>query len=145
MDKVNHFELHADDVERAKKFYKDVFGWHIEKAQMPGPDYHMITTVPTDENQMPKEVGAINGGMQKRSHPAETTVVVINVSNLQEALEKVKNSGGKVVMPETKMGDMGLYARVHDTEGNLIGIWQNVSRTEKTESTPAAQAQTKPS
>jgi len=128
MDKVVHFELHADNLERAKKFYSSVFGWKIEKAPMPGPEYHLITTVATDEKNMPKEVGAINGGMQQRNSPKETTVIVINVPSLDEALKRAEKADAKVVSPKTQVGDMGLYARVADTEGNIIGLWQDLPR-----------------
>ena len=128
MDKVVHFEIPADNIERAKKFYNSVFGWKIEKAPMPGPEYHMITTVPTDEKQMPKELGAINGGMQKRSVPKEGPVIVINVPSLEEALKKAEKAGAKVVVPKMEVGDMGLYARITDTEGNIIGVWQDLPR-----------------
>ena len=65
MDKVQHFELPVDNLERAKKFYKSIFGWELKDA--PEMSYTMITTVPTNKEGVPKEAGAINGGMFKRS------------------------------------------------------------------------------
>lgn len=59
MDKVVHFEIPVDNVEKAKKFYKDVFNWEVESY--PGMDYTMCRTVAIDDKHMPKEVGAING------------------------------------------------------------------------------------
>jgi len=128
MDKVVHFEIPADDVDRAQKFYKDLFGWDIQKSgEMP---YWMIKTVETDEKMMPKEAGAINGGMLQRDEKNDPTgtkpVIVINVSNVEEYCKKVEEAGGKVVMPTMKVGDMGIYARIKDTENNIIGLWQNV-------------------
>ena len=130
MNKVVHFEIPADDVDRAQKFYKDLFGWDIEKAgEMP---YWNIHTVETDDKMMPKEVGAINGGMLKRDEendPSGTKpVIVINVPNVEEHCKKVENAGGKVVMPTMKVGDMGMYARVQDTENNIIGLWQDLKK-----------------
>lgn len=126
MDKVVHFEIPADDLKRAQKFYKEIFNWKINKAPMPGPEYYMITTVATDEKQMPKEPGAINGGMMKRNAKGEMPVLVINVPSLDKYLKKITAAGGKVVTPKQQVGDMGLYARITDTEGNVIGIWQNL-------------------
>lgn len=126
MNKVVHFEILADDTTRAQNFYRDVFGWKIEKTSMPGHEYYMVTTVETDEQQVPKEPGAINGGMMKRQMPKEGTVIVIEVDNLDEHLKKVQTAGGKIVMPKMTVGDMGLYARISDTEGNIIGVWQNL-------------------
>ena len=130
MNKVVHFEIPADDVERAQKFYKDLFGWGIEKAgEMP---YWMIKTTECDENNMPKEPGSINGGMLKRDEqndPSGTKpVIVINVPNVEEHCKKVEQAGGKVVMPVMKVGDMGMYARVEDTEKNIIGLWQDLKQ-----------------
>ena len=58
MDKAVHFEIPADDLERAQKFYKSVFGWKME--QFPEMEYIMIRTTPVDEKHMPVEPGAIN-------------------------------------------------------------------------------------
>ncbi len=126
MDKVVHFEIPVNDTERAQKFYKSIFGWEINKMPTPGMEYYLINTVATDEKGMPKEPGAINGGMQKRIAPNESLVLVINVSSLDEYLKKVEKAGGKIIMAKQQVGDMGLYARVTDTEGNIIGLWQDL-------------------
>ncbi len=125
MDKVVHFEVPADDLDRAQKFYSDVFGWKIDKVPGQDIEYRMAYTVPVDEKFMPKETGAINGGMVKRSNK-ESVVIVINVSSVDEYAKKVEDARGKVVMPAQKVMNMGLYARVEDTEGNVIGIWQDL-------------------
>lgn len=126
MDKVVHFEIPADDLARAQKVYTKVFGWNAQKVPMPGVEYYMVNTVPVDQKGMPKEPGAINGGMMKRNIPGESPIIVINVSSLDEYLKKVTAAGGKVVLPKQTVGDMGLYARVSDTEGNIIGLWQDL-------------------
>lgn len=128
MNKVVHFEIPFDNEERAKKFYQNAFGWQI--LSVPEMNYIMATTVETDQQtMMPKTPGAINGGLMKRdSTSGKNPVLVIDVQNLEEHLTKITNSGGKVVMPKTEVGDMGLYARVADTEGNIIGVWQNKPR-----------------
>ena len=51
---------------------------------------------------------------------------VIDVSSLDERIKKVESSGGKTVMPKMEVGNFGFYARVKDTEGNIIGIWQTL-------------------
>jgi predicted enzyme related to lactoylglutathione lyase len=63
MDKVVHFEIPANDFERARKFYKSVFGWKMDA--MPEMEYILTGTAPVDEYGMPTEPGAINGGMMK--------------------------------------------------------------------------------
>jgi len=124
MDKVVHFEIPTDDLDRAKKFYKGLFGWQL--FDVPGMNYTMVTTVPTDDRQMPKESGAINGGSLKRSKAGESPVIVIKVSSVDDYLKKVEKAGGKTVMPKHKVGDMGFYTRMSDTEGNVIGLWQDI-------------------
>lgn len=124
MNKVVHFEIPADDLDRAKIFYQTIFGWRIN--DVPQMDYTMVTTVDTDEKQMPKEAGAINGGLMKRQSAGESPVIVINVPSVDEYISKVEEGGGKVVMPKMQVGDMGLYVRVTDTEGNVIGLWQDL-------------------
>jgi predicted enzyme related to lactoylglutathione lyase len=122
MNKVVHFEIPYDDQSRAQKFYQDVFGWNISK--FPDMDYHMATTTPSDEKMRPKEPGAINGGLLPKDPTGAHPVIVIGVPSIDEHIKKVESAGGKTVMPKMQIGDFGLYARVADTEGNVIGIWQ---------------------
>lgn len=129
MQKVVHFELPFDDAGRAEQFYKSAFDWQISAIPMPeGGNYYMVNTVEVDEQQMPKEAGAINGGLTPRDATLQAPLIVINVPDLDAALEKVTSCGGSVVMPKTTVMDMGLYARVKDTEGNVIGVWQDLKR-----------------
>lgn len=124
MDKVVHFEIPADDVARAKDFYGSIFEWELE--DVPGMDYTMVRTVPVDEQQMPTEPGAINGGMMRRS--AETTgpVLTINVDSIDDAIKKIEAGGGSVVRPRTEIPGMGAFAYFTDSEGNAVGLWENV-------------------
>ncbi len=127
VNKVVHFEIPADDLQRADKFYQDVFGWKIVPFPMEGGEYHMAYTVDVDETtHMPKEAGAINGGIIKREKSGQTPVLVIDVENIDEHLKKIESNGGKVVSPKQQVADMGLYANVTDTEGNIIGVWQDL-------------------
>jgi len=126
MNSVVHFEIPANDTSRAEKFYSDVFGWQIQKFPMPGGDYYMVTTTPSTDKG-PTNPGAINGGLvQRDNQSAKEPVLVIDVPNLDEHLKKIEAAGGKVVMPKMQVGDMGLYARVTDTEENIIGVWQDL-------------------
>jgi hypothetical protein len=124
MDKVIHFEIPVDEFESAQKFYKNIFGWQIN--EVPGMQYYLINTVEVDETHMPKEPGAINGGMFKRNNSKQSPVIVINVSSIDDYLKKIEESGGKIILPKQKVGDFGLYAQFTDTEGNTIGLWQNL-------------------
>ena len=91
MDKVVHFEIPADNLGRAKKFYEAVFGWEINAV--PEMNYTMVRTTPVDENSMPTEPGSINGGMMKRMAKVKSPVVTIMVQSIEEAT-RVHLSGG---------------------------------------------------
>ncbi len=123
MGKVVHFEIPADDLSRAKKFYSTVFGWRAD--EMPEMEYVMIGTTESDENGMPKQPGAINGGMLKRQDPVRHPVVTIDVENMDDALAKVKKNGGQIVREKLPVGEMGFAAYFKDSEGNVLGLWQN--------------------
>lgn len=125
MNKVVHFEIPVDDLGRAKKFYS-IFDWELQ--DIPGDmKYTTVTTVPVDEKYMPKEVGGINGGMFKRKKDGPTgPVVTINVDSIVEFAKKIKASGGKMTMGKTEIPQMGFYAYFTDTEGNVVGLWENL-------------------
>jgi uncharacterized protein len=125
MNKVVHFEIPFDDKDRAIKFYKETFDWDMQ--DMPEMSYVIARSGPTDEKYMPKETGFINGGMYKRDDASsKSPVLVIDVENIDDHVKKIESAGGKLVRAKVQVGDMGLYAQVTDTEGNIIGIWQNI-------------------
>lgn len=123
MDKVVHFEIPFDNKPRAMKFYGDTFGWQLQ--DMPEMNYVMASTVAVDQQYKPTEPGAINGGLFQRPAEAPAPVIYVGVSSVDATLEKVKKGGGAVVTPNTPIPGMGAYARVKDTEGNVIGLFQS--------------------
>lgn len=122
MAKVVHFEIPFDNKQRAMKFYVDTFGWKL--TDMPQMSYVMAQTAEVDERQMPKEPGTINGGLFQRPKEAPNPVIYVSVDSVEEAITSVKKAGGKVVTPHTPIPGMGAYARVTDTEGNVIGLFE---------------------
>jgi len=98
MDKVVHFEI-----------------------PIPEMDYTIVHTAQVDDNNMVAEKGAINGGLFPRSDDAGQSIVVIGVQSVDETIEKVLSAGGKLVTPKLPIPN-GSYARVSDSEGNVIGI-----------------------
>ena len=125
--KVVHFEIPADNVDRAKKFYKDVFGWDI--SQYPGMEYHMVNTAAVDEKtRQPKEPGAINGGLTKRNNEVKNTVITVDVESIESALKSIEKLGGKTVRKKEPVADMGFTAYFKDPEGNIVGLWQSARR-----------------
>ena len=121
---IVHFEIPADDVERAEEFYTKTFGWKIEKFDMPeGDPYYMVYAAETDENNMVKKQGQINGGMMKRKDPAQPFMNYLSVDSIEDALKDIKANGGTEAMPKTEIApSMGWIAAFKDTEGNLMGL-----------------------
>jgi uncharacterized protein len=92
MDNVVHFEIPFDDKEKCIGFYKKVFGWQIQ--DMPEMNYTLARSCEVDDKQMPKEGGAINGGMFKRAGDLKGVLITIKVEDINAALERVKAEGG---------------------------------------------------
>jgi predicted enzyme related to lactoylglutathione lyase len=127
MDKVVHFEIPTDDLGRAKAFYGDIFDWQLQDMDMGNnATYTIAMTVPVDDKQMPTEPGAINGGMMTRSPETSSPVITVGVDSIDDALKKIEAAGGSVVTPRTEIPGMGAYAYFTDTEGNTLGLWENV-------------------
>lgn len=124
-DSVVHFELPADDLDRAQQFYRESFGWNLNP--IPAMSYVMVSTTPTDEQGMPQQPGAINGGMLTRSDPVTAPVVTIGVDSVDDALARIERNGGSVVSGKQAVGDMGFAAYFKDTENNVVGLWESAS------------------
>ena len=123
MDKVVHFEVPYDDGERARAFYREAFGWRLDS--MPEFDYTAVVTSPTDRDGRPSEPGTVNGGMFRRQEPLTTPVVTIGVDDIDDSLARVEKLGGTVIAGKEPVGSMGFAAYFRDTEGNVMGLWQN--------------------
>lgn len=121
MNKVTHFHIPVDDMERAKRFYRSVFGWNIEDT---GGVYQIMKTAPADVMGLPQEPGATYGALYKRERPKEGPSIVIEVPSIDEIIPKVKSAGGKLITPKGSVGLFGLLAEVTDPEGNLIGLFE---------------------
>jgi uncharacterized protein len=123
MDSVVHFEIPADDIERAQEFYSRAFGWTMRV--MEEYKYMVITTTPSDEQGVPQQAGSINGGMPKRGNGIHHTTITIRVGDIEARLRQIEVLGGKTVTSKTPVADMGFTAYFEDTEGNVLGLWQD--------------------
>jgi predicted enzyme related to lactoylglutathione lyase len=121
---IVHFEIPADDVEKLRKFYSELFGWKIER--MPGPvEYWGIATVPVNEKGMPQRPG-VNGGMMKRQNPEHKPVNYIAVESVDEYVKRIEALGGRVIAPKMEVPGIGWWALALDPEGNQFAILQRV-------------------
>ena len=124
MLRVVHFEIHADDPERAVKFYKNIFKWEFKKWEGP-MEYWLIMTGPSGEQ-------GIDGGLMKRNEKEKgerinSYVCTIDVPDIDDFTKKIKDNGGKIVMKKNSIPKVGWFAYCKDTEGNFFGIMQNDS------------------
>jgi predicted enzyme related to lactoylglutathione lyase len=116
MAKIVHFDVPVDEIERARKFYTELFEWKIEKA--PGPiEYYFIETADKDGK-------GVAGGMGKRGAPDQRITNYIGVDSVDEYMEKVKSLGGKIQGEKMTVPGFGYLAICSDTEGNTFGLWQ---------------------
>jgi predicted enzyme related to lactoylglutathione lyase len=115
MPRVVHFELGADNPDRAASFYSKVFGWKTKKWDGP-QDYWMITTGADGQP-------GINGGLMRRQGPQPCTAV-IDVPSVDEYASRITKNGGRIVMPKMAVPGVGYLAYFADTEGTVIGIMQ---------------------
>ena len=121
MARVVHFEIHADEPERAQKFYKDILGWEFSKWDGPG-EYWLVKTGSDSEP-------GINGGLVRRQDPLTQAgmnafVCTVNVASIDDVSEKVKNSGGSVAVPKFEIPGVGWAAYFKDTEGQSFGAME---------------------
>jgi uncharacterized protein len=122
--KVVHFELPADNVERARAFYKKTFHWEMQP--MPEMNYTIVQTTPVGSDRIPTEPGAINGGITARGSPTpvRAPVITIAVDDIEQSLMQIGKNGGKTLQGKQSIGPMGFTAYFQDPEGNVVGLWQ---------------------
>ena len=120
MNRVTHFEIHAEDPARAIAFYQRVFGWKFESW---GSELYWIVNTGTDSEP------GINGGLLKRKGSIDGTAVIayvcsIEVMSADVTVAAVKGHGGQNVVPKMAVPGVGWLAYCKDTEGNIFGVFQ---------------------
>jgi len=112
---VMHFEIPANDVERLKEFYTELFGWGMTTgAEMPG--YVMVETRTDGQG--------IDGGIMKKQDAQQKPVNYVMVESVSQYSDKAKELGGTVVMAKTPIPKMGYFAVCLDPEGNPVGLFE---------------------
>lgn len=125
MGRLVHFEIHVDDMERAKTFYGEVFGWSFEDwSEYAGMPYFGAVT--GDENEL-----GINGALMQRQGPPPEPHQALNgyactmgVEDYDSIHETILTNGGKVALPKYALPGMAWQGYYLDTEGNVFGIHQ---------------------
>jgi uncharacterized protein len=117
---LTHMEIRADDLDRAKRFYGELFGWTFQAV--PGFDtYHMFVTSAGEE--------AMGGAIGKRGASAPDRMrTYVNVESIDATVSKVADLGGRVTDEKQEVPGMGWFAVLEDSEGNEIAIWETAGR-----------------
>ena len=116
MGKVVHFEINAEDPERAIQFYKAVAGWKIE-SWAGNSDYWLVTT--GDE-----KAPGIGGAIMRSKKRGMGTYNTIEVESLKDSLAAVEKAGGKKIGDINQIPGVGIFSYCEDTEGNTFGLLQ---------------------
>ncbi len=116
---IVHVELPCKDTERAKKFYSGIFGWKFE--DIPEMNYSMFQPanppgggifVPTEFNPG----GALN---------------YILVESVEQTSKRIEEAGGKILVPEREIPNMGSFAVFEDPEGTTMALWTPTPRQQE--------------
>lgn len=114
---LDWFEIPATDIERAARFYGQIYDTEITIGEM-SPGYQMA--------MLPVGPGGIGGAvMQGEGHVPSTEGTVVWLrggEDLNIVLNRVEAAGGKVLMPKMSIGEHGFAAFFLDTEGNKVGL-----------------------
>jgi predicted enzyme related to lactoylglutathione lyase len=122
-NKIVHVEIPARKTRKLMNFYESVFGWRMEKI----PKIQCWTALATkvDKKGTPTERGVVNSSIFQKTRKLNTVGIMVQVPNAKRHIRKIVEMGGKVVEEPEDMGEMGIYARVCDPEGNMITLWQS--------------------
>lgn len=114
-----HFEIPADDRQRAIAFYSAALGWKAQKFD--GMEYWLVRTGAEGEP-------GIDGGIAPRRDPGERAVNVMGVESVDAAVDRIERAGGTITVPRTAIPGVGWVAYALDTEGNPFGVFRDDPR-----------------
>lgn len=120
MSNISYFEVPADDIPRAKKFYTEILGWDFVPTQVPNipVEYWNITTGTSRKDTLNM------GGLYQRKEASSCMLMYAQVKDIDKALAQVERLGGKIVSPKMTLDTVGVLVTIIDSEGNLIGLWE---------------------
>ena len=120
MSNIAYFEVPADDLKRAKKFYTEILGWEFNPSQVPNipVEYWNISTGKSAKDTLNM------GGLYQRKEQSSRILMYAVVDDIDTALQKVEKLGGKILSPKMSLDTVGNLVTVIDSEGNLIGLWE---------------------
>lgn len=123
--KICWVDIPADNPERSKKFYSELFGWKIEKDSKiaPGAPEYFTIALPKSKEQTGSAPHFL-GGLLKRQNPNHTITIYIDVPSLDTSIAQVKKLGGQVLTNKMPVPGWGYFAICKDTENNAFALWE---------------------
>ena len=118
---ISWFEIPATDLERATKFYENIFGVSLIPMDLPNIKMRMFPV----EDPTTDIGGALadSGGFHKPSATDGPLIYLNGNPDVQNVLDKVVKAGGSIVVPKTEISpEHGFMAVIVDSEGNRIGL-----------------------
>ena len=109
---IAHVEIPSTNLDRTSEFFKNVFGWEFKPF---GHGYLLFNNHK-----------GIMAGLRKveKVLKGDCTVFHVNVTSIDDILEKSKKYGGEIKTGRTTIPAMGWYALIYDPDGNTIGLYQ---------------------
>ena len=109
---ISHVEWLVTDLARSVAFLEGLFGWRFEVYST---HYRLYTPIQ----------GTAVGLLEVRQvQPSHTTLVHVQIENLEQSLRTAQGLGASVATPPTMVPGHGRYAQVTDPDGHLIGLFQ---------------------
>jgi predicted enzyme related to lactoylglutathione lyase len=127
MGRVIHFEIQAADTDRAERFYTGVFGWTAQHFGGP-TDYRLLMTGPDGEPGINGAILARNGPEPHSGQSVNAFVCTIQVESIEDTERAVPAAGGEQVVDRMEVPNVGQLSYFKDTEGNIFGALEAVSR-----------------
>jgi uncharacterized protein len=119
-NKIIHFEIPANQPEALVNFYSGMFGWKFQKT--PAPVEYWVCESGSDGP-------GINGAIMQRQNATQPWMNYVDVSNIDEAIEKATSLGGNVALPKTPVPGIGAIAAIIDPQGNIFGLSQRLNNS----------------
>ena len=114
---ITHIEFPADDTDRARRFYSELFGWEV-RAMDGDPGYFLFNTGSAE---------AIGGAVGERGKSTgERTRLYVETDSIDALLPRVPQLGGQVLTGKTEIPGQGWYAVINDSEGNELGLFEGL-------------------
>ena len=116
MNRFTHFELATDDLEKTANFYREVFGWIIQKWEGP-VEYWLVDT--GDES-----TAGINGGLMETGGDMRGTINTVEVADIDAVITRILTHGGEVILEKQVIPGVGYQAYFKDNTGIIVGLHQ---------------------